>query len=50
MCLSDAGAEDADMIIAATHSDEVNMVTCQVAHSIFNVYLEKLRDCVASLI
>ena len=35
--LSDGGAEDADMIIAATHSDEVNMVTCQVAHSIFNI-------------
>ena len=35
--LSNAGAEDADMIIAATHSDEVNMVTCQVAHSIFNI-------------
>ncbi len=32
-----AGAEDADMIIAATHSDEVNMVTCQVAHSMFRV-------------
>jgi trk system potassium uptake protein TrkA len=25
------------MIIAATHSDEVNMVTCQVAHSVFAV-------------
>ena len=35
--LERAGAEDADMIIAATHSDEVNMVTCQVAHSIFTV-------------
>jgi trk system potassium uptake protein TrkA len=32
-----AGAGDADMIIAATHSDEVNMVTCQVAHSIFGI-------------
>ncbi|MDR6265368.1 MULTISPECIES: Trk system potassium transporter TrkA [Rhodobacterales] len=32
-----AGARDADMIIAATHSDEVNMVTCQVAHSVFSV-------------
>ncbi|MFV0335513.1 MAG: Trk system potassium transporter TrkA [Tropicimonas sp.] len=32
-----AGARDADMVIAATHSDEVNMVTCQVAHSIFGV-------------
>ncbi len=35
--LERAGAEDADMLIAATHSDEVNMVTCQVAHSIFGV-------------
>lgn len=35
--LARAGAEDADMIIAATHSDEVNMVTCQVAHSVFKV-------------
>ncbi len=35
--LEAAGARDADMIIAATHSDEVNMVTCQVAHSIFDV-------------
>ena len=35
--LGSAGAEDADMIIAATHSDEVNMVTCQVAHSIFDI-------------
>ncbi len=35
--LDRAGAGDADMIIAATHSDEVNMVTCQVAHSVFGV-------------
>ena len=35
--LADAGAADADMIIAATYSDEVNMVTCQVAHSIFDI-------------
>ena len=35
--LSRAGANDADMIIAATHSDEVNMVTCQVAHSVFGI-------------
>ncbi|PWE33152.1 Trk system potassium transporter TrkA [Maritimibacter sp. 55A14] len=35
--LERAGARDADMIIAATYSDEVNMVTCQVAHSIFAV-------------
>ena len=35
--LDRAGANDADMIIAATYSDEVNMVTCQVAHSVFGV-------------
>jgi trk system potassium uptake protein TrkA len=35
--LDKAGARDADLIIAATHSDEVNMVTCQVAHSVFEV-------------
>jgi len=35
--LDSAGAHEADMIIAATHSDEVNMVTCQIAHSIFDV-------------
>ncbi len=35
--LSAAGAENADMIIAVTLYDEVNMVACQVAHSIFRV-------------
>ncbi len=35
--LERAGARDADMIIAATFSDEVNMVTCQVAHSVFDI-------------
>ena len=35
--LERAGARDADMIIAATFSDEVNMVVCQVAHSVFEV-------------
>jgi trk system potassium uptake protein TrkA len=35
--LERAGAADADMVIAATHSDEVNMVICQVAHSVFSV-------------
>ncbi len=35
--LDRAGARDAEMIIAATHSDEVNMVTCQVAHSVFGI-------------
>jgi trk system potassium uptake protein TrkA len=35
--LAQAGADDADMIIAVTLHDEVNMVACQVAHSLFNV-------------
>jgi len=35
--LAQAGAEDADMLIAVTQADEVNMVACQVAHTLFNV-------------
>ena len=33
--LKRAGAEDADMLIAVTSSDEVNMVACQVCYSLF---------------
>ena len=35
--LEKAGAEEADMIIAVTTSDETNMVICQIAHSFFNI-------------
>ncbi len=35
--LEAAGARDADMLIAVTYADEVNMVACQVAHTLFNV-------------
>ncbi|TVR99192.1 MAG: Trk system potassium transporter TrkA [Rhodospirillales bacterium] len=35
--LKRAGAEDADMIIAVTYTDEINMVACQVAHSLFDI-------------
>ncbi|MCQ8185161.1 Trk system potassium transporter TrkA [Parvularcula maris] len=35
--LAEAGAREADMLIAVTHSDEVNIVSCQIAHSIFNI-------------
>lgn len=38
-----AGAADADMLIAVTYSDEVNMVACQVAHSLFEVPLKIAR-------
>ncbi|MCP4996012.1 MAG: Trk system potassium transporter TrkA [Gammaproteobacteria bacterium] len=34
--LTQAGAEDADMILAVTNSDETNMVACQVAYSLFH--------------
>lgn len=34
--LREAGAEDADMLVAVTSSDEINMIACQVAYSMFN--------------
>ena len=34
--LTQAGAEDADMILAVTNSDEINMVACQVAYTLFH--------------
>ncbi|MFT6153892.1 MAG: trk system potassium uptake protein TrkA [Bermanella sp.] len=33
--LRQAGGDDADMLVAVTNSDEVNMIACQVAHSLF---------------
>jgi trk system potassium uptake protein TrkA len=33
--LRKAGAEDADMLIAVTNSDETNMIACQIAYTIF---------------
>jgi len=35
--LEAAGAAEADMLIAVTYSDEVNMIACQIAHSLFNL-------------
>tara|TARA_B110000438_G_scaffold72175_1_gene72290 strand:+ start:3326 stop:4699 length:1374 start_codon:yes stop_codon:yes gene_type:complete len=35
--LDKANAKEADMIIAVTKSDEVNMLICQIAHSIFKI-------------
>ena len=34
--LENAGADDADMIIALTDSDETNMIACQVADTLFH--------------
>jgi trk system potassium uptake protein TrkA len=41
--LERAGTNDADMIIAVTHMDEVNMIACQVAHSLFDVPIKIAR-------
>ncbi|MDR0672532.1 MAG: Trk system potassium transporter TrkA [Zoogloeaceae bacterium] len=35
--LKSAGAEDADLIIALTQSDQTNLVACKIAQSIFNI-------------
>jgi trk system potassium uptake protein TrkA len=35
--LRDAGAADADMVIALTQSDQTNLVACKLAQSVFNV-------------
>lgn len=34
--LAAAGAKDADMILAVTNSDEINMIACQVAYTLFH--------------
>ncbi len=34
--LEQAGTADADILIALTDNDEVNMVACQIAHTLFN--------------
>lgn len=35
--LRNAGAGDADLLIAVTQSDQTNLVACKIAHSMFNV-------------
>src|SRR6056300_725545 len=44
--LHSAGVKDADMLIAVTNSDEINMVACQVARSHFRVpkVIARVRD------
>lgn len=41
--LEKAGAQQADMIIAVTFYDEVNIVACEVAHALFNVPMKIAR-------
>lgn len=41
--LEKAGAKDADLLIAVTSSDEVNMIACEVAQGLFNIPLKIAR-------
>ncbi|MFP3943881.1 MAG: Trk system potassium transporter TrkA [Alphaproteobacteria bacterium] len=41
--LDRAGAGQSDMLIAVTFADEINMIACQVAHSLFSVPLKVAR-------
>jgi len=44
--LEKAGAKDADMILAVTNSDEINMIACQVAYTLFHTptKIARIRD------
>lgn len=35
--LREAGADDADLVIAVTPNDQTNLVACKLAHSLFNI-------------
>lgn len=41
--LEQAGAAEADILIAATNSDEVNVVACEVCHSLFDIGVKIAR-------
>ncbi len=41
--LEEADAENTDIIIAATSSDEVNIIACHLAHTLFNIELKVAR-------
>jgi trk system potassium uptake protein TrkA len=41
--LERAGARDADLLVAVTHSDETNMIACQVAYSLFEMPMRIAR-------
>jgi len=41
--LRQAGAEDADMVIAVTSDDATNMITCQICSSLFNTHKKIAR-------
>lgn len=41
--LEKAGAATADLMIAATNLDEVNMIACEIVHSLFNIDIKIAR-------
>jgi len=41
--LEQAQANDADMLIAVSHNDEVNMLACQIAYSLFHIPVKIAR-------
>gem|GEM_PF-1585569 len=41
--LRDAGAADADLMVAVTASDEINMVACQMGYTLFNTPIRIAR-------
>ena len=45
--LKEAEADKSDMIIAVTQSDEINMISCQIASALFSVPIKIARDVVA---
>ena len=47
--LEKANASEADMIIAVTRNDEINMLICQIAFSIFNVQKKNSKNKISGL-
>ncbi len=41
--LKQAGVDDVDLMLAVTNSDEVNMIACQVAHTLFHTPMKIAR-------
>jgi len=41
--LAQAGAKEADMMLAVTNSDETNMIACQIAHTLFQTHTKIAR-------
>ena len=47
--LREAGADDADMLVAVTSSDETNMVACQVAYSLLTRQTESRASALRTM-